>query len=212
MSAGTRIGLLMLLVAPGPLAAQGFLDEFSYEGLRFSGVGVSLGGVVSNRLESAVTGALRVDYGMISPRMRVLLGLSYYKADFKASEITEFEENLRDLVVDPTGDFEIDIGTVSWSDIEAALDLQYVAPLAEGVTGFAGAGLGIHLRNGSGTAIEETFVEDALDGVDASLDVSLGMQIRLIENLHATIDLRGVSSTDLLSAAALVGVMYRVSR
>ena len=211
MNAGTRIAVC-LLVLPAALSAQGFLDEFSYEGVRFSGVGLGVGGVISNRLETAITGSARVDFGMIAPRVRVLLGLSYFKADFKASEIAKFEENLRDLVDDPTGDFEIDIGTVSWSDIETALDLQYVAPVASGVTGFASAGLGIHLRNGSGAAIKGTFVEDALDGIDASLDVALGGQIRLVESLYVTFDVRGILSTDLLSASGWGGLMYRIPR
>ncbi len=211
MNAGTRIALLLSLF-PTTLLGQGFLDEFSYEGVRFSGIGVGVGGAVSNRLETTVTGAIRADFGMIAPHVRVLSGLSYFKADFKASEIAKFEQNLRDLVDDPTGDFEIDIGAVSWSDVEAALDLQYVLAASSGVTGFAGAGIGIHLRNGSGPAIKGTFVEDALDGIDASLDLSVGGQIRLLENLYVTIDLRGVLSTDLLSAAALAGLMYRIPR
>ncbi len=209
MNAGTKIALLLSLF-PATLSGQGFLDEFSYEGVRFSGIGLGVGGAVSNRLETTVTGAIRADFGRIAPHVRVLSGLSYFKADFKASEIAKFEQNLRDLVDDPTGDFEIDIGAVSWSDVEAALDLQYVLAASSGVTGFAGAGIGIHLRNGSGPAIKGTFVEDALDGVDASLDLSLGGQIRLLENLYVTIDLRGVLSTDLLSAAALAGLMYRI--
>ncbi|UCG85745.1 MAG: hypothetical protein JSW71_17770 [Gemmatimonadota bacterium] len=211
MNVGTRIALV-LLAFPATISGQGFLEDFSYEGVWFSGVGLGVGGVISNRLETAVTGAARADFGMVAPRIRALLGVSYFKADFKASEIAKFEQNLRDLVDDPTGDFEIDIGAVSWSDIEAALDLQYIATLASGVTGFAGAGLGIHLRNGSGVAIKGTFVEDALDGIDASLDLSLGGQGRLLEDLYVTIDFRGVLSTDLLSIGGLGGLMYRIPR
>ena len=111
---------------------------------------------------------------MPDTKIRVLVGLSYFQSDFKEDEIAKFEENLRDLVDDPTGDFEIEIGTVTWADLEAALYLQYVAPISDGIAGFAGAGLGLHLRNGWGQAINGTFVEDALDGIDASLDLSLG--------------------------------------
>jgi len=211
LNAGIKVALALLLV-PGTVSAQGFLDEFSYEGVRFSGVGFGVGGTISNRLETAVTGAVRADFGMIAPKVRVLLGVSYFQADFKADEIAKFEQNLRDLVNDPTGDFEIEIGTVTWSDFEAALDLQYVAQISAGIAGFAGAGLGLHLRNGWGQAINGTFVEDALDGIDASLDLSLGGHIRLLQSLYFTIELRSGLSTDLLTAAALGGFQYRIPR
>jgi hypothetical protein len=193
------------------LYAQGFFDEFSYEGLRFSGVGVEVGGVASNRLETQLIGALRVDYGMIAPRVRVLLGVSYFSSDFKENEIADFEENLSELVDDPTNDFTIDIGSVTWSDFEADLDLQYVMPAGR-LTGFAGAGLGIHFRNGSGSAIDGTFVEDALDTIDASLNLSLGAQVQIIRELALTVGLRGALSSDLMTGALLAGLMYRVPR
>lgn len=210
MNAGIRIAVVLLLF-PNLLSAQGFFDEFSYEGLRFSGIGMGLGAVASNRLETRVTGAVRVDYGMIAPRVRVLLGASYFRSDFEESEISDFEENLSELVTDPTNDFSIDVGSVRWSDLSADLDLQYVMPTGR-FTGFAGAGLGIHFRNGSGSAIDGTFVEDALDTIDASLNLSLGAQVQLIRELALTIEVRGALSSDLMSGAVLAGLMYRVPR
>ncbi len=210
MNAGTRIAVALLFF-PSLLSAQGFFDEFSYEGLRFSGIGIEIGAIASNRLETRVIGALRVDYGMIAPRVRVLMGISYFSGDFKDSEIADFEDNLSELVDDPTNDFTIDIGTVKWSDFEADLDLQYVMPAGR-LTGFAGAGLGIHFRNGSGSAIDGTFVEDALDTIDASLNLSVGAQVQLIRELALTLGLRGALSSDLLSGAAMVGFMYRIPR
>jgi len=210
LNAGIRIAVTLSLL-PSTLAAQGFFEEFSYEGLRFSGIGIAVGAVASNRLETQFSGALTVDYGMIAPRVRVLLGLSYYKSDFKESEINDFEQNLRELVDDPTGDFTIDIGAVSWSDFAADLDLQYVLPAGR-ITGFAGAGFGIHFRNGSGSAIDGTFVEDALDTIDASLNLSLGTQVQVIRALALTLGVRGALSSDLMSAGAMIGFMYRVPR
>ncbi len=210
MNAGIRIAIALLFL-PNLLYAQGFFDEFSYEGLRFSGIGVEVGGVASNRLETQFIGALRVDYGMIAPRVRVLLGASYFSSEFKEDEIADFEENLSELVDDPTNDFTIDIGSVTWSDFEADLDLQYVMPAGR-LTGFAGVGLGIHFRNGSGSAIDGTFVEDALDTIDASLNLSLGAQVQVIRELALTLGLRGALSSDLMTGALLAGLMYRVPR
>jgi hypothetical protein len=91
------------------------------------------------------------------------------------------------------------------------LDLQYVMPAGR-LTGFAGVGLGIHFRNGSGSAIDGTFVEDALDTIDASLNLSLGAQVQVIRELALTLGLRGALSSDLMTGALLAGLMYRVPR
>ena len=44
------MALVCMAATPVTLPAQGFLEQFSYEGLRLSGLGVEMGGVVSDRL------------------------------------------------------------------------------------------------------------------------------------------------------------------
>lgn len=209
MKIGIRIALIIAAV-PQLAGAQGILDEFSYEGLKLSGVGFELGTTMSNRLTNEVIGAVRVDYGFIAPRLRVLLGGSYFKGDFDAEEITEFEDKLRSLVVDPTGDFTVDVGTVSWSDLELDLDLQYLVQASGRVRTFAGVGIAAHFRNGSGAAIDGTFVEDALDNIEAGLNLSLASEVRLITQLDFTAGLRGGVSSGLRTISASAGLMYRI--
>ena len=69
MRAPTRFLLMSLLLVPVPAAAQGLLDQFSYEGLRVAGLGVDLGATFSNRLERRVSASLRVDGGWIAPNV-----------------------------------------------------------------------------------------------------------------------------------------------
>ena len=200
--------LALLLGAPALLRAQGFLDQFSYAGLRLSGIGVEMGGVVSDRLTSAASPALRVDYGMIAPHVRVLLGASYFKGNFNASEIAKFTQSLRALVSDPTNDFTINVGQISWSDLETDLDLQYLFPNGP-VETYMGLGLGVHIRNGSGTAVNGTFVEDALDTIVAGLNLSAGAIVPVVPALAVTLDLRGSLTSELRSASARAGLMLR---
>jgi len=200
-----------MLLLPQAMAAQSFLEQFSYEGLRFSGIGLEVGGTVSDRLTPEVTGALRVDYGLLAPRVRVLLGLSYFKGDFQSDEIADFENQLCRIVA-PVGDCLVEIGDISWSDVELDLDLQYMVGYNGRVMGFAGLGAAIHLLNGNGDAIADTFVEDALDRIDIGLNASLGVQVKLTSSLYFTADARGGLATELRTAAARAGFMYRVSR
>jgi hypothetical protein len=198
------------LATPNLLAAQGFLEQFSYEGLRLSGVGIELGGIVSDRLTSELSGAVRIDYGSIAPRVRVLIGASYFKGDFDSTQVDEFENNLARIVDDPTNDFTIDVGSVSWSDLAIELDLQYVIGIGAKAAGFVGVGLAAHVMNGSGESISDTFVEDALDRVDLGLNLSLGTHVQLVPSVYLTMDVRGSLATELRSAAARAGLMYRI--
>ncbi|MFQ5703947.1 MAG: hypothetical protein ACE5HT_07990 [Gemmatimonadales bacterium] len=209
MRTGISVALIIVALAR-PAAAQGILDKFSYEGLAFSGVGVAFGAVTSNRLTDEIIGAVRVDYGFIAPRVRVLLGGSYFKGDFDAEEISEFETKLRGLVRDPTRDFTINVGTVSWSDLALDFDLQYLLQASSRVRTFAGVGVASHLRNGSGRAIEGTFVEDALDNIEAGLNFSLATEVTLVRHLDFTVELRGGITSGLRTGSILSGLMYRV--
>ncbi len=204
--------LAVVLLAPTvatPAAAQRFLEQFSYEGLRLSGIGVEFGVVGSNRLTNEPSGAVRVDYGNIAPNVRLLFGLAYFKGDFGADEIAEFEAQLRGVVRDPTDDFVIDVGRISLADLEATIDLQYVLPYANRVVPYIGLGLGVHWRNGSGDAISGTFVEDALDTVAAALNVSAGAHVGIVRSLYLTADFRAGVSAELRTLSARGGFMYR---
>ncbi len=209
MSAGTKLAVAWLLL-PGSLAAQGFLEQFSYEGLRLSGIGFELGAVASDRLTTEPIGALRIDYGYIAPNVRVLIGGSYFKGVFNSDEIARFEDQLRRVVIDPTLDFVIDVGTISWADFAGSLDLQYVFSPAAQVMPYVGLGLGVHVRDADGTAIEDTFVEDALDTIAAGVTVSLGAEFVLGPGVRFTADVRGELTSELRTASLRGGFAYRI--
>ena len=204
--------MLALSVAVGaasPAAAQSVLNQFSYDNLRPSAIQVDLGALNASKLESALIAGVRLDYGLIAPKVRVLLGLSYFRAPFDQETLTEFEQRIRDIVVDPSGDDTVDVGEVSWSHIVFDMDFQYVIPQGKVFTTYIGLGIGVQLRNGSGTSIDGTFIDDALDQLAAAGNISIGLEARVANGLYLTGDARGMLSVGLATVSARAGFMYR---
>lgn len=201
--------LPLLALAPRVGAAQQPLDRFTYDNLRFTGIWPEVGILTSNRLKGTVSYGLRVDVGQFAPRLRVLVGGSYFRSDFKAAEINGFEAALRNVVTDPTNDFSIDLGDIRWSDLELDLDLQYMLTTTTSYRPYIGAGAGMHLRNGSGKAINGTFVEDALDMLGGGLSVTAGVDVVLGRGLLMNLGGRAVFSSDLQTLGLSVGLGYR---
>ena len=191
------------------LAAQGVLAQFSYDSLRPSGLQADLGALGASRLRGTIVGGVRLDYGYVAPHVRVLLGLSYFKGAFDQQAIDQLTRKLRSLVTDPDNNFTIAVGRITWSDLTGDLDLQYVLPQGRPVTAYLGLGVGVHLRNGNGKAINGTFVEDALDGVSAGLNGTIGADYAVGPQWRLTLEGRGVVATDLTTVSLRAGVMYR---
>jgi hypothetical protein len=207
---GKTLATLLVALTAGPLAAQRPLDRFTYDNLGFHGIWPEIGIVTSDRLKGTVSYGLRVDAGQFAPRLRVLIGLSYFRSDFKSEEIGEFESALEEVVDDPTQDFTIDLGGIRWSDIALELDLQYMlTPMTNRYRPYIGLGAGMHLRNGSGQAIDDTFVEDALDMLGAGVSGTAGLDVLLGRAFVLNIGGRAVFGSDLQTVGLTVGLGYR---
>jgi hypothetical protein len=152
---------------------------------------------------------VRLDYGYIAPKVRVLLGASYFRAQLDRDTRNRFEDRIRNFIIDPSGDDTISVGRIFWSAVVLDLDLQYVIPQSRNVTTYVGFGIGAQLRNGSGPAIDGTFVEDALDQLAAAGNVSIGLEAQLGSGFAATADARGVVSIGLSTISVRAGMMYR---
>lgn len=191
------------------LSAQGVLNQFSYDNLRFSGIQADIGVLGASELTGATVGGVRVDYGRIAPRVRLLLGLSYFHSHFDQNAQRRFEQRL-DSIVNPGTPDNINLGRISLSDVIGDVDFQYVFPQGRGVTAYLGLGVSMHARNGSGTAITGTFVEDALDVITAGLNGTMGFEFNLSRVWRFTLDGRGVLSSGLKTASLRTGLMYRL--
>ena len=198
----------MALGVPRVGHAQGFLDEFSSEGLRFSGIGADVGGAWSDRLEAAVSGSVRADFGFVAPRIRPLLTISMLRSRYAEDEIALLEQRLTDFVVDPTGQARVVIDSITLTNVTLDLDLQYMFGTGR-VLPYAGLGLGIHLRNAAGDAIQGTIVEDALQAIVAAINASVGVEVAVSPRVRLTGEMRGVAASGLMALMARVGVMLR---
>lgn len=204
--------IALFLTARAPenrLSAQALLNQFSYDSLRPSGLQADLGALGATRLRGTIVGGVRLDYGYVAPRVRVLLGLSYFKGTFNQHAIDQLTRKLRSLVTDPDSNFTINVGRITWSDLIGDLDLQYVLPQGRSVSAYLGLGMGVHLRHGSGNAINGTFVADALGGVSAGLNGTIGADYAVGPQWRLTLEGRGVVATDLSTVSLRAGVMYR---
>jgi hypothetical protein len=203
------IAFLLSARAPERLCAQAILNRFSYDSLRPSGLQADLGALGATRLRGTIIGGVRLDYGYVAPHVRVLLGLSYFKGTFNQHAIDQLTRKLRSLVTDPDSNFTINVGRITWSDLTGDLDLQYVLPQGRSVSAYLGLGMGVHLRHGSGNAINGTFVADALGGVSAGLNGTIGADYAVGPRWRLTLEGRGVVATDLSTVSLRAGVMYR---
>ena len=202
------VGALQLGSARG-LASQGVLSQFTYDDLRLSGVQLDFGSVSTKDLRGALIGGLRLDAGHLAPHVRVLLGVSYTRSRFTGRAVARFNRTLLKLVNDPDSNATIDVGRVNLSDVIADLDLQYVFNERGPVLIALGLGAGAHFRNGSGQAINGTFIEDALDGVAPALNGSADVAVAIAPAWQLTAELRATLLSDFSTASARVGFMYR---
>jgi len=202
--------VLLVAVRPsGRLAAQGLLNQFSYDNLRLSGIQLDAGLLGASDLTGSTVGGLRVDLGRIAPKVRLLLGLSYFHSQFDQRAINRFERRL-DSIVNPSTPDSIDLGRISLSDIVGDIDFQLVFPQGHGITAYLGTGISVHARNGNGAAINGTFMDDALDVITAGLNGTMGFEFNLSRAWRFTVDGRGVLSSGLRSVSLRTGIMYRL--
>jgi len=207
VSKAVPAALLLSAYPANRLTAQGVLSQFSYENIKPSAIEFDLGPLAGTNVRGTLTGGMRLDYGRIAPHVRVLLGLSYFKADFSSAARTRFEQRL-DSIVNPTRKDTINLGPITWSDVTGDVDLQYVLPQGHAVTAYMGIGIGAHVRHGSGPAINGTFVQDALNEITAGLNGTIGAEIGA-KRWRFTVDARGVLSSGLSTVSLRTGVMYR---
>ncbi|HMG18832.1 MAG TPA: hypothetical protein VK573_08920, partial [Gemmatimonadales bacterium] len=120
-----------------------------------------------------------------------------------------FERRL-DSIVNPGTADNIDLGRISLGDLVGDVDFQYVFPQSHGINAYIGVGVSIHARNGSGAAINGTFMEDALDVITAGLNGTMAFEFNLSPAWRFTIDGRGMLSSGLKTASLRTGIMYRL--
>ncbi len=201
---------LLLLVAAGPVAAQEVLEQFSYDSLGFHGARVEGSLLTASKIEDVGQVAVRFDLGQFAPRLRVLVGGSYFRSRLTSAEIARIESGILGLVDDPDGNAAVDLGTVHWSDFTLDLDFQYLLLTGGRWVPYLGAGVSGHFRNGSGDRIAGTIVEDNLDEFQLGLNATGGVDWFLKPSLLVTGGIRGVLTGSLNTVGVWVGLGFRM--
>jgi len=56
------------------------LEKFSSDNLKPSAIQLDLGPLGGDQIRGTTAGGVRLDYGFVAPRLRVLLGVSYFRS------------------------------------------------------------------------------------------------------------------------------------
>lgn len=179
------VALLGALTSAGPLAAQNLAD-YDYQNLSFRGVGIDWGYLFPSRVDRTPSIGVSMDLGYLGPGLRIIPGITYWSSDFKRSEVADLEDRVASLVQNQTGGPPptVDLGNIRWTDVALSLDAQVVWRVPHGILTFAGLGASAHILNGSGEAINGTFVEDLLDSVAAGFDLNAGLEYPVNDRLR----------------------------
>jgi len=179
---GTSLALATALLLGGMTergAAQG-LSEFDYENLAFRGAGMFTGLIFPTKVEPTWTVGGRMDLGYLGPSIRILPTFTWWSSEFRRSEVRRLEERVEELVareLEPgTPVPSIDLGSIRWTDLVLGVDGQMVWSLPFDGLSYVGTGVAVHILNGDGEAINDTFVEDLLDRVTAGLNLHGGLE------------------------------------
>lgn len=211
MSRGVRRALLALVLLPiaaVPARAQDLAD-YDYENLSFRGIGIEVGRTYPTRVERTRAFTGRMDLGYLGPGLRIVPSVAYWSSDFRGSEVAGLEQSLAQLIADQTGGAPpaVDLGTITWTDVAISVDAHVVFATPVGLLTFLGVGAGAHILNGSGAAIEDTFVEDLLDSATAGFNLHGGLEYLLVDNLRLTTQARYEVLGDLQYLQIGAGVM-----
>jgi len=215
-AAGRRLTAALAVLAglvvalPGSASAQG-LANYDYDELSFRGVGFDFGYLSPNRIENTSQYSVRIDLGYLGPGVRILPRLGYFSSTMSTSEVAILEERVADLVFQQNPGSprpDVDLGTVDWSAFTVGLDGQFVWRVPPGFLTYAGLGFAAHFQNGSGTAIDDTFVEDLLDSFVAGANVHAGVEVPLSSLIRAYGDVRYEIAGDLRFPAVRVGLQF----
>ncbi|WP_420125368.1 hypothetical protein [Longimicrobium sp.] len=184
--------LAALLLAPQVARAQDMAD-YDYENLVLSGVGAHLMEVFPSRADPALGLNVRVDLGLLGPNVRITPGLTYWASQLRDSEVERMETRIeaacdRGGVPCPG----IELGDVEVSDLSLQVDAHYLWTTDYFVEPYAGLGVSLHLLNGSGEFVDDTFIEDLLDGIAPGLDLVGGLEFPAAGNLRVLGEARAV--------------------
>ena len=197
------------LVLALPARAQDAAD-YDYENLVLSGVGAHLSEIFPSRSEPALALNVRVDLGLLGPNVRITPGLTFWSTQLRDSEVEDMEQRI-EASCDRGGAPcpGVEIGEVEISDFSLDVDAHFLWATDYIVEPYAGAGVSLHLLNGRGDFIEDTFVEDLLDAIAPGFNLVGGLEFPVTDNLRVLGEARGVLTGNIRYISLGIGGAWR---
>jgi opacity protein-like surface antigen len=204
-------------VAPAAAAAQAappptdtsrargtIFERLNLDRLRFGALGVGLGVIRPSKAERTASYTVTADYGEIAPQWSVLFTATYWNSRLRPRYLDALADTLRKSIDDPTNDYTLDLGRVRLSDIALVADVHYTPRrfVLGSVRPYVGGGIGAHVVNAEGRAINGTIVEQGLDNITTGIAGMAGVDVGLLRNFAVGAQAR----FDLLSAARFASV------
>jgi opacity protein-like surface antigen len=181
------------------------LAEYDYENLQFRGVGMDIGRIWPSNLEEAMPVRLRFDLGYLGPGVRIMPSIAYWKADVEQGEIEVFERQLEENNNPPLPEGTIELGDVEISDFTLQVDAHFVWTTPIDLLIYVGAGVGLHLLNGQGEGIDDTFVEDLFDSVMPGVTALGGLEYAVVDRVRVYGEAHFTVVSDILSPGIRAG-------
>lgn len=199
----------LVLALPGAARAQDMAD-YDYENLVLSGVGAHLSEIFPTRSEPALALNVRVDLGLLGPNVRISPGLTFWSTQLRDSETERMEQRIEAACENGGAPCPgVEIGEVDISDLSIDLDAHFLWATDYMVEPYAGAGVSLHLLNGSGDFIDDTFVEELLDAIAPGFNLVGGLEFPITDNLRVLGEARGVLTGNIRYISVGVGGAWR---
>ena len=158
------------------------LEDYDYENLAPQGIGLNLGYIWPSKVEPTAVYGVRLDLGYLGPGVRVQPSVSFWSSTLRTGELDRLAGRLNRLPpLQESGETVSghELGPIDWSDLALELEAHYVWIAPVGLMPYLGLGAGLHLLNGSGPAINDTFIEDLLDTVTAGVTALAGVEFQV---------------------------------
>lgn len=208
-----RIALaLALVVLPGSLTAQTW-EDYDYENLEFRGIGFDVGGVWPLRAERTISTGIRADMGFVGPNVRISPAVRYWASNLRQVEVDRLAEQIVEVCArqpDAVCPSRLDLGSVKLSDLELGADAHYLYETGLFASPYLGGGMSLHLLNGAGEFIDDTFVEDLLDTLSPGVNLLVGLNVPLAGALQFITEARFVLVSDIQYASLVLGGTWQL--
>lgn len=184
------------------------LADYDYTNLAFRGIGIDYGYIWPSKVDAAPAYSMRLDLGFLGPGIRIAPSITYWSSTFRASEIERLATQINRLkalqnqgaTVQPS-----DLGEIKWSDLTIGVDAHLLWTTPVGVYTYVGAGAALHVLNGQGDFIQDTFVEDLLDSTTAGVAIMGGAEAQIASRLRVYGEARYTVASDIRYPGLRIG-------